>query len=257
MSYCHNCGKEIILEGKFCANCGIKLENTTKALETPNLDINKSNSIILCPYCNESLEIAPKRKKKCPYCGNFIYVRTSPSSHQKILVTEEGIKEIEKEWEKVHFRNDCLRNLKSYGIHESDFIKQKEKLSKKFGFEADDYDVMWSIFNSLILKTKDLHSLKMLYYQMALFLNGTGKNFLKILQESRKFELLQYKKEGIVNVQIITAGKASCNFCQKLHHKKFHIDEAMKLMPIPCEKCTHVIYDNKNGFCRCCYVPTF
>ncbi len=53
----------------------------------------------ICPYCNKELEKKPGRKKKCPFCGNFIYVRTRPYDSEKVLVTETQIKELEKQWE--------------------------------------------------------------------------------------------------------------------------------------------------------------
>ncbi len=40
----------------------------------------------------------PGRKKKCPECNNFIYVRTSPSLGSKILIREDQIVEVEEQW---------------------------------------------------------------------------------------------------------------------------------------------------------------
>ncbi len=40
----------------------------------------------LCPYCSGLLEKAPARKKKCPHCGNYMYVRGGKA------YTEEGAK---------------------------------------------------------------------------------------------------------------------------------------------------------------------
>lgn len=50
-----------------------------------------------CPYCNAPLNPVPQRKKKCPSCGKFIFVRTRPSDRQRVLVTEEGAKRIDEE----------------------------------------------------------------------------------------------------------------------------------------------------------------
>jgi hypothetical protein len=53
----------------------------------------------ICPYCSSALEKKPGRKKKCPDCGNFIYVRTRPIDRERVLVTEAQIAEIERQWE--------------------------------------------------------------------------------------------------------------------------------------------------------------
>jgi hypothetical protein len=53
----------------------------------------------ICPYCSSALEKKPSRKKKCPDCGNFIYVRTRPIDRERVLVTEEQTAEIDRQWE--------------------------------------------------------------------------------------------------------------------------------------------------------------
>ena len=68
----------------------------------------------ICPHCGGVLEKKPKRKKKCPLCNNYIYVRTSPSTSDKILVTEEEAKKI-----------DWLKKLENYGITEKNFKNKK------------------------------------------------------------------------------------------------------------------------------------
>ena len=182
-------------------------------------------------------------------------MRTLPSTRSKILVTEVESKKIDLEWEKVNFMNKWLSNLEQYGITKNDFVIRKDKLSKKFAQEASDRDVIWSIFNELLTKIRDLHSLKMIYYEMALFLNEEGKDCFTVLQQSAKMELMKFKQEGFFKkVRILTAGEDSCEACQRLKDTVFTIEEALEKMPIPCKECTHKLYDEKRGFCRCCYV---
>lgn len=215
-------------------------------------DNAKEEAEAICPYCGKVLEKRPQRKKKCPFCKNFIYVRKVPSTRKRVLVTEDGAKKIDREWESIHLKNRWLGDLEQYGITEKDFDAHKERLSKRFGREASNRDVIWSICNKLVTRTKDLHDLKMIYYAMALFLNEEGKDCLAALQQASKMELTRYKQEGVKEVRILTAND-SCEGCQRLRDEVFTTDEVLEKMPIPNRDCTHKLYDKKRGFCRCCY----
>lgn len=59
------------------------------AVSTPN-----------CPYCGCSLKKMLIRKTRCPHCGEFIYVRTSPINNKTYLVQEDNIQELEAQWRK-------------------------------------------------------------------------------------------------------------------------------------------------------------
>jgi len=214
-----------------------------------------SNLEPVCPYCTTTLEQKPQRKKKCPHCKKHIYVKTLPSTREKVLVTESEAAEIELQWQQINFSNKWKSDLEQYGISEKAYIARKAEFSKQFEKNVSDRDVIWSFFNELVSKTKNLHELKMLYYQMAIFLNEIGKDFFQLLRKARKLELLYFKEQGVVQkVQILTAGDNSCKFCQKLEKKVFTIEEALEKMPLPCKECTFKIYDENRGFCRCLYV---
>lgn len=53
-----------------------------------------------CPYCGCSLKKMPMRKTRCPHCGEFIYVRTSPINNKTYLVQEDNVQELEAQWRK-------------------------------------------------------------------------------------------------------------------------------------------------------------
>jgi len=84
---------------------------------------------------------------------------------------------------------------------------------------------------------------------MAQFLNKRGKDFFHLLQQSKKMELLYYKKMGMDEVEII----ACCPSCKKLEGKSIKIDDALKNMPLPYKNCTNILYNKKRGFCTCIY----
>ena len=201
----------------------------------------------VCPYCRKVLDRKPQRKSKCPFCNNYIYVRSKQKIFPSVLLNKEDAIAV-----------DWLRHLNNFGIKDIDFINERRGLSKKFGNEAKSTDVIWGLFNKLILKTKDLHSLKCIYYDMALFLNKEGKDCFSVLQQSAKMNLMKFKQAGVVEkVRILTVGEDSCEACRLLENKVFTIEEALEKMPIPCKECTHKLYDEKKGFCRCSYLAEF
>lgn len=54
---------------------------------------------IRCPYCNNPLEKKPTRKKKCPSCGEYIYVKKGQ------LYKEDDLKKYEEEMTKDAEKN--------------------------------------------------------------------------------------------------------------------------------------------------------
>lgn len=202
-----------------------------------------------CPYCGEVLPKRPTRKSKCPFCKKVIYVRTDPDTREKVITTEEGVREIDARWE----RKRWLRELSSYEITERDFDSEKERLAKQFGKEPSNRDVVWGLFNSLAKRQPSAS----LYYQMALFLEEEERDFIPVLQQSRKMDLLHWKEMGITKVEIHTAGDKSCPSCQLLQGKVYKIGDALKEMPIPNKECTTCWHHPNQGFCRCIYVASF
>ena len=86
-----------------------------------------------------------------------------------------------------------------------------------------------------------------------------GRGFFHILQQSRRMELTRYKQDGFVdNVQVLTAGDASCEACRRLEGRIFTLDEALEQMPIPSEDCTFDFQGTgQPGWCRCLYSAVF
>ena len=215
----------------------------------------------ICPNCNANLETRPQRKKKCPACGNFIYVKTLPKTREKVLVTESQAKEIEAQWSVISAnqeRENWLAEFNSLGISEIEYYQGKDQLSAKLGREANTKEVAWALFNKVIASKSDLQFLKMTYYRMALFLDEESKDPRPFLEKHSETELMQYKQSGVVKkVSILAAGEGdSCSACQKQNGKTYTIEEALRLMPIPCKNCTKTLNSDRAGFCRCCYVPS-
>jgi DNA-directed RNA polymerase subunit RPC12/RpoP len=220
-----------------------------KIKEDKDLRTNK------CPNCGSQLKKIPGAKTKCPHCKKFMYVRTRPKDNAKVVVTEKQAKEIDKEWAETVTQQDWLRKLSEYGITEEYFLEKKKTALEKSGYVSRDRDIIWGIFNELLLKNlDDFHKLKMINYQMAIFLNEEDRDCFPLLREAAKWELLQMKKHGIEKVEILTGREKSCKACQKLDGKVFSIDDALEKTPIPCKDCTFKLFGKNKNFCRCMYV---
>ncbi len=221
---------------------GVKSEPATKFKG----DIGKSECQVqvFCPYCAASLRDMPKKKKKCPACGNYIYVRTKQNLFPSVLLTEEDALAV-----------DGFENLKVYEVTKQDFTKEKNRLLKEERTEVSSIDVCLKLYDNLLLRTTDLHVLNMLHLQRALFLYYTNREFFTDLQMSAKMELMVYKQQGNERVSISTCGDASCPDCNKLSGRVYTIDEALREKPIPCKACTFRLHGGSVGWCRCRYTP--
>jgi len=100
----------------------------------------------VCPYCEHDLEKKPGRKRKCPHCGEFIYVRTRPSDRQKVLVTEAQAEQIEEQWAIVNGTH------KEYLTRKEQFRNAKDELMKQWGQEPSDNMVRYHLLNRSSMK---------------------------------------------------------------------------------------------------------
>ena len=104
------------------------------------------NTEPVCPYCSNKLERMPGRKKKCPTCGNFIYVRTRPLDRKRVLVTEKQADEVERQWQAEQENNELKQEYL--------YVKEEfnEQLMEKFGREPSDSDVFLCLYNKQSLE---------------------------------------------------------------------------------------------------------
>jgi len=222
---------------KRCGSKGLFLKVDSEGLCYNCKDLLSKSA---CPYCGVILEKIPKRQSPCPDCNNIIFVRN------KKMVTE-----------KKALMLDFIKSNEFYGANENEYKIMEEELTKKFGFEPNSRDIIWSYYNKLVSKNAgNYQNLKSLYYSMALMLNKEKKDCFHLLQLAQKMELLDYEKSGFIKKVVIrTAGEGNaCDNCLKLHNKTFTIKDALEKMPLPNKDCTHVLYDENRGFCRCIYV---
>ena len=124
----------------------IKKMFNVKPSSASSLRDDIGNAEPVCPYCNETLDKMPGRKKKCPSCGGFIYVRTRPNDKKKILISEDQISVIEEQWAIANGTHEqFLAEQEAYG-------KERDALRNKFGREPSENDIRWSMLNKSLLK---------------------------------------------------------------------------------------------------------
>jgi len=213
----------------------------------------------ICPYCKQKFEKPPTRKKRCIYCDNYIYVRTSPLDRKRFLVTEKEAEKIDKEWEMYgdsnagEFSESLLKNLEN-----------------KFGCKPLLQDAIWAKFqedSEKLMKesNKDVEILLDLsrkYYEQAEFLkkygNKSNEYINKIFEVSkdvkRKYLKMTTLKSFIDSEVVKKIGISPCeDACQKCkEHSKIvmSLDEVLINNPLPISDCKH-------GWCRCDYSPIF
>jgi hypothetical protein len=120
----------------------------------------------------------------------------------------------------------------------------------------NDNEAIFRILNRFTLLEKDLQKLKMAFLILVKLSIDTGKPFIPFKLAIRRCELLHYKHCGgvVKKVKIITLNQINiCLECQNNNGKIYDIDDALRLMPLPCRKCTCVGYGGKIGFCECSY----
>jgi ribosomal protein L37AE/L43A len=163
-------------------------------------------------------------------------------------------KDVDKEEYDYHFTDIQFDRL--YG-------DVKKNLSDKFGYEAKEGDILWSIANNLVLlisKKGDLSELSTLHSIMGYYLDGCGKNathLFKISSELKiKNDVLNYEKANIKEVEIATYQDISCFNCNKNSGKRISINKVFDFLP--CKECTNVINKNTGTIqCKCTTIPVF
>jgi len=187
---------------------------------------------------NRLIEACPEEMKKL--C----------SEKQFFICSEEGRFIAQKYWERTHGPSDASNAIKS--VLKGGNIKSEEFMDERANAQGiPDNDIMWGLLNKKLhfyMKEGDWQGMKLIYYDMASFLQEEGRSFFRMLKQAHKCELMSYKETNFAKTELITAREGTCDVCSKFEGKILTVDEALSTMPIPAKDC-------KNGWCRCCYNP--
>ena len=251
-------------------------ENYLKSIKRPIEESFISSSEFFksatCPYCGFKLEKSLSKKTKCKNCGNYIYVRTNLITNEKMLLTEDQIKKLDKERDEIGAIRYALQiTLSDYNTW-MEFKKVKKQLSKENKNLAD-FDIIWGILNKqqieyarqnnwglfrcsrygmfaiLEAEKRFKEALEMLLEVCYYDLNGPNNlstNDSTILEKFPQFDLnLGFTAPGLI--LLIKELKEQLNL-QWDDVKTIFIERAakvrMKIMPLSPEKAWEILYDD-------------
>ncbi len=129
-----------------CPICGCTAVVPQGEAEVPKNVALIGNIDAICPCCGSELEKKPGKKKKCPHCGQFMYVRTRPSDKQQVLVTQAQADQIEEQWSIVNGTHEAFLAEKKR------FAETKIVLTNRFSQTPSDNDVRWGLLNQELLE---------------------------------------------------------------------------------------------------------
>ena len=154
------------------------------------------NSEITCPNCFERLPTKPKRKQKCPYCGKFIFVRSSQ------LVTED--ESIIIDWLDFFEEFEISRHSNLVEFEEAQILRQssrqsiyeaREKLRDKLGYQPTVPETMQVILNEFLIRYAGNDSaLEQIYRAMARLASSEFNDPTQYLLEAERLQNQLKKK---------------------------------------------------------------
>lgn len=100
-----------------------------------------------CPYCRGALAKMPGAKKKCPSCGNFIYVRTRPLDNKKVLLRDEDRELLDEQWA---IANGSHAEYLAAKRHRSEVCQQ---LARKLGRPPAAHELEWYLLEDELRMT--------------------------------------------------------------------------------------------------------
>ncbi len=189
--YCSGVIKSAAIKCKHCKSMIDEvINNESKTIELSQEKAYGDQTMYLqeeakCPYCHKSLSKAPSRKSKCPNCGETFYVRTRPSDRKKVIVTEDGIKDIELAWEQYHAAQEA-KDLESMPDNISNY--EKSRRLAQIAISRKENDKAWGYFNQATgeaAQAGKFRKYRFIRYEMAeqLISEGRHKQALDFLCE--------------------------------------------------------------------------
>jgi hypothetical protein len=103
----------------------------------------------------------------------------------------------------------------------------------------------------------DFEKMSFAYFRMALQRNRKGADFFPQLRQAKRVSLLAIQKsarelQGMISGVSIGCG-GGCEACDRLDGRRFSLEDAIRLAPVPCKDCTFTLKSSRPRWCRCLY----
>jgi hypothetical protein len=188
----------------------------------------------ICVYCGKDVGKEIKRKMDCPHCKKTLYIRQGK-------VVDEREKEIF-DWQKyMDFLVPDIESIRT---------KVEKDLTQRFKQKPSSHDLIWGMFNHIVVNLREPGSLETIYLNMAQFLESDGKlkQAVEVRRQAGKMQIASFIESDIYKyVKIKNCNDGSvCSECKKENNKIIPIREALKDPLLPIHNCT-------NKKCRCTY----
>jgi hypothetical protein len=224
----------------------------------------------VCPYCGEAFSSFPKRKRKCPSCENVIVIWRGRDRKERVLVTEARAAALVIEGEeerakiKAQYDADPERRVRRVARAVDGYGFSDEEIRGQVSVSASEGDAKWALLQQATLRYMgegDFDRLASVYHTKALQLDQEGKNFQRMLAQVSEMKLRAIQKlerecPGMIQGVKIESSQL-CATCKRSDGKRFSIQQAFELRPLPCKGCTCRMKSEQEGFCNCDYSIEF
>jgi len=186
----------------------------------------------ICVCCGNDLGKEIKRKIDCPFCKKTLYIRRGK-------VVDEREKEIF-DWQK--YMDFLVPDIESVRL------AVEKELTQRFKQQPSAHDLIWGMFNYVVIHLKKPMDLETIYTNMAHFLESEGKekHAIETRRMANKMQIASYLEIGsyeYVKIKNYEDGFV-CSECKQENNKIVPIKEAFKNPELPIHNCS-------NKKCRC------
>jgi len=208
------------------------------------------NTEPVCPYCNYRFDKMPLKKKQCPKCNNFVRSRSRPFDNKKVLIKENQIEELDRQW--------AIKNERSDGIKLGASPEVRQQLSQKLAhqietntncFKGISTESTNQIRNIIAEGVRTEKSIKEISREIVRQVEGIDIECAITIIKTETMKAVnvaavdRYKQAGIKRLEFLAAADESvCETCSNLDGQIFDIDNLPEVPVHP--------------GCRCCLTVT-
>lgn len=229
-----------------------------------------------CPYCRSELGRRPARAMRCPTCEGMISVRSTQiwaeSGSQEIFPGRTIFTEDERiaidTLNAVNSTNSLIGMMSGCGMLGDEFvepcpdvpveisIKEYRHVESTLSARLNRPPHITEVVRCLVEEVAEKYN-PFVYFNLALFLAELGQDYFPALRRFHQAPLSMYLQhpEIVTGVTVAADPNSCCDACRVHAGQQYSVQDAIRLMPIPCPDCSSRVFASTDGFCRCRYIP--